>query len=407
MAAAVGQPDPQGDVSGRFLPRFREGFGHMLLSRRGAAGVVFGLALAIAAALLLHRLLPGTRAAPAPGTPPVPVAVASVVRKSVPYRLNAIGNVVPYTTVALKARIDGQIIAVRFREGDLVKKGSVLFEIDPRPFIAALDQAKATAARDQASLARAKDQDVRYQDLLKQNFISQDAYEQVRTNARTAAATVRADEAAVETAKLQLDYSTIRSPIDGYAGRIMIQIGNLVKANDTNALVTLNQIMPVYTSFSVPEQNLAAIREHQAAGDLVVQVTLPNSRHAPITGRLSFIDNSADTTTGTIALKAEFPNKDTALWPGQFVDVSMTLYREDNAVVVPTQAVQNGPNGQYVFIVKPDETVDLRNVKIARAEGDDSVIASGLAPGERVVTVGQLRLAPGSKVTVAPAAKVS
>ncbi len=379
----------------------------MLISKRGAAGVVFGLVLVAAAALLLYRLLPGTRAAASKEAPPVPVAIAPVVLKSVPYRLHAIGSVVPYTTVAVKARVDGQIVAVHFREGNLVNKGSVLFEIDPRPFIAALDQAKANLAKDQASRARAKAQDVRYQDLLRQNFISQDAYEQVRTNAQTAEATVRADEAAVETAKLALDYCTIRSPIDGYAGRIMIQLGNLVKANDTNPLVTLNQITPVYTSFSVPEQDLAAVREHQAAGDLVVQVTLPNSRQPPISGRLSFIDNSADTTTGTINLKAEFPNKDTALWPGQFVNVVMTLYRQDNAIVVPTQAVQTGPDGQYVFIVKPDDTVDLRDVKIARAEGDDSVIASGLVPGERVVTVGQLRLAPGSKVTVAPAAQVS
>ena len=379
----------------------------MLLSKRGVTGIAFGLVLVVIAGLLLYRLLPGTRAAATKGPPPVPVTVASVSTKTVPFRLYAIGNVVAFNSVAVKARVDGQIDSVHFKEGDLVKKGAVLFNIDSRPFVAALDQARANLAKDQASYERAKAQDVRYQDLLKQNFISQDAYEQVRTNAQTAQATVRADEAAVENAKLQVDYCTIKSPIDGYAGRIQIQIGNLVKANDTNPLVTINQIMPVYASFSVPEQNLAAIREHQASGDLVVQAALPNSQHPPITGRLSFIDNSADTTTGTINLKAEFANTDTALWPGQFVNVVMTLYQQKDALVVPSAAIQSGPAGQYVFVVKPDDTVELRNVKIARSEGDDSIVATGLKSGERVVTVGQLRLAPGSKIMSASAAPAS
>ena len=379
----------------------------MLLSKRGVAAIAFGLVLVVAAAVLLYRLLPGTGAAPTKGPPAVPVTVAAVATKTIPFRLYAIGNVEPYTTVAVKARIDGQIISVHFKEGDLVKKGSILFEIDPRPYIAALDQAKANLAKDQASSERAKAQDVRYQDLLKQNFISQDAYEQVRTNAQTALATVHADEAAVENAKLQLEFCTIRAQIDGYAGRILIQQGNLVKANDVNSLVTLNQIVPVYASFSVPEQDLAGVREHQAAGDLLVQATLPNTTRPPINGKLSFIDNSADTTTGTIKLKAEFPNTDTALWPGQFVNVTLTLYHQDNAVVVPSVAVQSGPTGQYVFLVKGDSTVELRPVKIARSEGDDSIVTSGLKPGDQVVTVGQLRLAPGSKIIVGGLAQPS
>jgi len=281
-----------------------------------------------------------------------------------------------------------------------VTKGAVLFEIDPRPFEAALAQATANFAKDQAQLDRAKTQDARNLDLLRQNFISKDAYDQFKTNVETAAATVRGDQAAVDNARLQLEYCTIRSTLDGYAGRILIQQGNLVKANDTNPLVTINQIIPVYTSFSVPEQNLPEIREHQAKGDLVVEVVLPSGTHPPVRGRLVFIDNSADTTTGTIRLKAEFANADTALWPGQFVNVVLDLYVQNNAVVTPSTAIQNGPSGQYVFVVKPDHTVELRNVKVDRAVGDETVVASGLRPGETVVTAGQLRLAPGSRVTL-------
>ncbi|HTI46651.1 MAG TPA: efflux RND transporter periplasmic adaptor subunit [Casimicrobiaceae bacterium] len=371
----------------------------MSLRRTTIVGLLVLAAIAVAL-FVWPRIAGQTRATTAKGPAAVPVSTAKVAVKNVPVRLSAVGNVEPYTSVAVKARVDGQIVSVHFKEGDRVRKGDVLFEIDPRPFQAALAQAQANLAKDQAQLDRAKTQDARNLDLLKQNFISKDAYEQFKTNVETAAATVRGDQAAVDNAKLQLDYCTIRSTLDGYAGRILIQEGNLVKANDTNPLVTINQIVPVFTTFSVPEQNLPEIREHQAKGDLVVQTTLPSGTHPPITGRLSFIDNSADTTTGTIRLKAEFANKDTALWPGQFVNVVLTLYEQDNAVVTPSTAIQNGPNGQYVFVVKPDHTVELRNIKIDRAVGDDTVIASGLQPGETVVTAGQLRLAPGSRVTV-------
>jgi multidrug efflux system membrane fusion protein len=372
----------------------------MQLSKRALWTVAFGVVLLAAATFLLMRLLPGSRAAQPKSAPSVPVTAAAVSLKEVAFRLYAIGNVEPYTSVAVKARVDGQIVGVRFKEGDLIHKGAILFEIDPRPFVASLDQAKANRAKDTAQLERAKTQDTRYQDLLAQKFISQDAYEQVKATLKTTEAAVRADDAAIETAQLQLEFATIRAPIDGYAGRIMIQQGNLVKANDANPLVTLNQIVPVYSSFAVPEQNLAQIRQHQSAGDLIVQATLPNTTHPPVTGRLSFIDNAADMTTGTIKLKAEFPNNDTALWPGQFVNVVLTLYRQKDAIVVPSVAVQNGPNGSYVFVVKSDQTVELRNIKVARNEGDDAVVASGLSAGEQVVTVGQLRLAPGSKVTI-------
>ncbi len=337
----------------------------------------------------------------------VPVSTAQIVTKTVPMRLVSVGNVEAYTTVAVKARVDGQLVGVRFKEGDEVKEGAVLFEIDARPYQALLKQAQANQLRDKALLDRAVEQEKRYRDLLAKNFISNDAYEQVRTNVETARATVDADDAAIENAKLQLEYCTIRSPVTGYAGKILIQQGNLVKANDVNPLVTINQIVPIYATFSVPEQTLAAVREYQAQAALKVQATIPNSGKPPVLGRISFIDNQADPTTGTIKLKAEFANTDKVLWPGQFVNVVLNLYEQAGAIVAPSTAIQNGPNGQYVYVVKPDMTVELRHVKVARADGQDTVIASGLTAGEEVVTVGQLRLAPGSKVTIGKAAGAS
>ena len=356
------------------------------------------LALVAGVAAIALRHVDGSRAAVPKAAAVVPVSVATITKKDVPVRLHAIGNVEPLTTVAIKARVDGQIDAVRFKEGDEVRQGAVLFEIDRRPFEAQLAQAKANVLKDQALLDHAREQEKRYKDLLERKFISADGYEQVRTNAETAAATVTADQAAVRSVQLSLDYCTIRSPLTGYAGKVMIQQGNLVKANDTQALVVVNQVVPINVSFSVPESELAAVRRYQADGELSVGVELPGgSKPAP--GKLSFIDNTTDVATGTIKLKAEFANTDKALWPGQFVNVVLTLTSQKDAIVAPSTAVQNGPNGQYVFVVTPDQTVALRDVKIARTEGDQSVIASGLAPGDVVVIAGQLRLAPGTRVT--------
>lgn len=368
--------------------------------------VLVGVALLVAvgaAAIVAFRYTPGSRAAAPREAPAVPVSVAKAVKMTVPVRLHAIGNVEPYTTVAVKARIDGQIVAVHFKEGDEVRQGQTLFEIDRRPFEAQLAQAQANLAKDRALLDHAKEQDKRYQDLLQQKFVSPDAYAQIKTNVETAAAQARADEAAIQAVQLQLSYCTIRSPITGYAGKIQIQEGNLVKANDTNPLVVVNQVVPVNVSFSVPEQRLAAVRKYQADGELRVTTQIPGAAEAQVPGKLSFIDNTTDMTTGTIRLKAEFANADKALWPGQFVDVVLTLTQEDDALVIPPTAIQNGPNGQYVFVVKPDATVELRDIKVTRTEGDHAVVASGLQPGDTVVTVGQLRLAPGVKVSISDA----
>ncbi|HKU86475.1 MAG TPA: efflux RND transporter periplasmic adaptor subunit [Casimicrobiaceae bacterium] len=368
--------------------------------------VLFAVLLSVAAgaAFIAFDYMPGTRAAAPKAPTAVPVSVAEVVQKSVPVTLHAIGNVEPYTSVAVKARVDGQIVAVKFKEGDEVRQGAVLFEIDRRPFEAQLAQAQANLMKDQALLSHARDQDRRYKDLLERKFISADAYAQMKTNVATAEATVRADEAAIAGIRLMLDYCTIRTPITGYAGKIQIQEGNLVKANDTNPLVVINQVVPVNVSFAVPEQQLADVRKFQADGELRVSASFANGTGAPIAGRLSFIDNTTDVTTGTIRLKAEFANADKTLWPGQFVNVALTLTQQKNAIAVPSTAIQNGPNGQYVFVVRKDHTVELRDVKIARSEGSITVIASGLAPGETVVTVGQLRLAPGVEVALAPGA---
>src|SRR5437870_4203840 len=271
------------------------------------------LAVIAATVFLIFQANRGSRAETQKITPAVPVTTAVVVTKTVPVRLYAIGNVEPYTTVAVKARVDGQLLAVKFNEGDEVRQGAILFEIDPRPFAASLKQAQANLLKDKALLDRATEQEKRYKDLLAKNFISPDAYEQVRTNTATAAATVSADDAAIENAKLSLDYCTIRSPVTGYAGRIQIQQGNLVKANDTNPLVTINQVVPVFVSFSVPEQNIGDIRRYQSDGELKVQAGFANSTRPMVAGKLSFVDNSADATTGTIKLKAEFPNVDKGL----------------------------------------------------------------------------------------------
>ena len=359
--------------------------------------------LAIAASLIAYRgaEIRANEPKVAKEAPATPVSVATVEQQSVLVRIQVIGNVEAFSTVALKARVDGQIVEVNFKEGQEVKKGAVLFRIDPRPFEAALRQAEATLARDTAQREQARSQERRYQDLLDKNFVSKDAYAQYRTNAETATAVAEASKAAVDNARLNLEFCTIRSPIDAFTGKIQIQIGNLVKANDTNPLLVLNQVRPIYVNFAVPEQNLSAIRNYMAKGTLSVEAQPPNSNIPPASGSLIFVDNAVDATTGTIRLRGVFPNKDNALWPGQFVSTSLTLYEQKNALLVPSQSLQNGPEGQYVFVVKPDMTIDMRRVTVDRADGDNTIITMGLKKGEQVVIRGQLRVSPGSKVTIA------
>jgi len=334
-----------------------------------------------------------------PAAPPQ-VIVATVTTQSLPVILSAIGNVEPYTSVAIKSRVDGQVVEVNFKEGQQVHKGEVLFRLDARPFEATLRQAEANLARDLASRERARAQERRNKDLLDKNFVSQDGYAQFRTNAETAEAVLKASQAAVETARIALDYCTIRSPIDGYVGKVLLQAGNLVKANDTASLVVINQVKPIYASFAVPEQRLNEVRRFMAGGPLEVTVVEPEREASLATGQLAYIDNAVDASTGTIKLRAVFDNADLALWPGQFVNVRLKLYEQKDAIVVPSEAVQTGPQGEYVFVIGPEAKAQVRKVAVARTEGELSVIASGLAQGDRVVTRGQLRLSPGVKVVV-------
>lgn len=331
----------------------------------------------------------------------VPVTAADAVEKTVPVQLRVIGNVQPYSTVAVTAQVSGELQTVHFKEGQEVKKGELLFTIDTRPFEARLKQAEANLAKGKAQLQNARKQAERYGSVVKQGYVAEEQYDQIVANAAALEAAVRADEAAVESARLELKYCSIRSPLNGYVGDLKVDQGNVVKANDNEKpLVTINQVSPIYVAFSIPEQELPDVRRYMAQGPLEVLATVPGQDDKPARGTLSFVDNTVDAATGTIQLKATFPNDDRALWPGQFVNVVLTLTSMPNVVVVPSQAVQTGQQGQYVYIIKPDLTVDYRPVTIARTIDEEVVIQEGLKPGEKVVADGHLRLAPGALVKV-------
>ena len=421
---------------------------------RAASGLV--LASALCAAL---SGCPRDRAESKPPnkTPPVPVAVAPVEQKAMPVQIQAIGTVEAYSVVSIKAQVGGELMRVSFKEGQDVKKGDLLFTIDPRPFEAALAQAQANLARDkgliqqaraaldrdrakvsqtQAALARdqaqAKNAEVeatRYAELLKRGLIAQEQADQFRTTAESLSHTVladeadiksaeetvradeasvnsaqqavRADEASVDNAKIQLGYTTIYSPIEGRTGSLMLHEGNVVRSGGTSdsTLVVINQVQPIYVSFTVPQQQLPTIKRYMADGRLPVRA-LPAGEPKPLQGIVTFIDNAVDQTTGTIRLKATFGNEEKRLWPGQFVNVDLTLTVDPHAIVVPSAALQNGQQGEYVFVVKDDSTVEMRPVSVKRTQGSETVIADGLKAGESVVVDGQPRLVSGAKVEV-------
>lgn len=424
------------------------------------------------------------QAAKSPPPAPVPVGVAVAQQKAVPLQVTAVGNVQAYTTVGVKSQVAGQIQSVHFKEGDEVKRGDLLFTIDPRPLEAAVRQAEANVAKDRAQLRQAeanvakdraqlrqaeaargqrqseivqaqanldrdiaqldnaKVQEQRYRELVRKELVAREQYDQIRTAMTALEATVQADRAAVqnaraatqaaeamvdnavaaisaneamvdnaravisageamvETARLQLAYTTIRAPMDGRTGNLLVQAGNVVKTGEENPLVVIAQIRPIYVSFTVPEQHLSAIKTYRAKGTVAVEAMLDGGRKG-VAGNVTFVNNTVDPTTGTIQLKATFPNTDSALWPGQFVEVGMTLTTEQ-ATVVPVRAVQAGQKGPFVFVVKPDLTVESRPVKPGRRLANETVIDQGLAPGERIVTDGQLRLLPGTRVEVRP-----
>ncbi len=328
-----------------------------------------------------------------------PVTAATVTTQAVPVEIHAIGNVEAYSTVTVKSQVDAVIKQVHFTEGQDVRAGDLLFTLDARPFEAMLQQAEANLARDEAQAKNARAQAQRNKGLFDSGIISKDQYDTFQTSADALDAGVRADKAAVENARLQLGYCTIRSPIDGRTGSLLVHAGNLVKSNDTS-LVVINQIHPIYVTFSVPEQYLPQIKKHLAHGKLQVLASAGDIRENPDTGLLEFINNTVDSTTGTIMLKGTFPNASSQLWPGQFVNVAVKLTIEENATVVPNQAVQAGEKGEYVYVVKPDMTAEYRPVVTGVSSGGETVIEKGVEPGERVVTDGQLRIYPGAKLKI-------
>jgi multidrug efflux system membrane fusion protein len=330
----------------------------------------------------------------------IPVTVGQVVQKSMPIEISVIGAAEPFSTVAIRAQTTGQLTAVNFTEGDDVRQGQLLFALDRRPLESALQQAQANLDRDLAQAANAASMAKRFQDLAERGIATREQVDTARTAMTALNATVDADRAAVENAKVQLQYATIAAPISGRTGALMVHEGNLVRANDTTPLVVINQVVPISVSFAIPEARLLELKKYMAIGSLRVTAKSPNDEAAPAVGRIAFVDNSVDQETGTIRIKGTFPNTDRRLWPGQYVNVVVTLTTDPKAIVVPSVSVQDGQQGQFVFVVSADQTVALRPVVVGRTSATETVIQSGVKLGETVVTDGHLRLVPGSRISV-------
>lgn len=344
-----------------------------------------------------------TPPAPPGGAPPVPVLVTEAKRQSVPVELNAVGTVQSIANVAVKSRVDGAIDKVLVQDGQTVKAGDILFQIDPRLAQAALDQAQAQLARDKAQRVNANRDVSRYKPLAQQEFVSKQQLDTSSTTAEAAAAQVKADEAMVENTQTLLSFYTIKAPIDGRLGFVTLKLGNNIKANDV-PLATINQIKPIYVNFPLPQVNLPAVREALARGAVEVDARPTGDAGKPEIGKIAFFDNAIDATTGTILVRASFENATERLWPGEFVSVKVRLSTEQDALTVPVAAVQVGQKDNYVFVVKPDNTVEYRPVTVGRLVDTDAVIAKGLEPGEKVVIDGQLRVTNGARVSIRPPA---
>ena len=350
-----------------------------------------------------------SQAAPVPANrlpPAIPVLVAPVERQTVANKLEAIGTAQTIASVAVKSRIDAQIAEVKVRDGQYVKAGDTLFLLDSRAAEAQVHLAEAQLARDEAQLVNAKRDVARYAPLVAKDFVSHQQYDTAGTTAQALEASVQADQAALENAKVLLSYYTITAPFDGRLGMVTAKVGNNVKANDVPFL-TVNQVKPIYVTFSVAERELPAIRAAMAEGAVAVEARPAGDKGKPAQGKLAFFDNTVDPSTGTIALRAVFDNDNEQLWPGQFANVTMVLGVEPNALVVPQAAVQIGQSEPFVFVVKPDNTAEARKVTVSRTVDGKSVIAGGLTEGERVVIDGQLRLSNGSRVEIRSADRVA
>ncbi len=364
----------------------------MRLSRSFAVGV----SVALFALCLGCSRAHDPKASAADPPPAVPVTVAPVAERTIPIQVRAIGNVEPYSTINVKAEMSGQLQKVYFAEGEMVERGQKLFQVDPRPQQEMIRQLEANLAKDAAQARNAEAEAARYAELSRQGIVARQQSDQYQTTAAAWQATLDADRAAIQNARLQLQYTTTYAPITGRTGNLLIKEGNVVKANDL-PLVTINQIEPIYVSFSVPERELPEIRTRFSTG-LVVQATPTGDSHTAV-GKLSFIDNAVDQTTGTIRMKATFQNHDHQLWPGQFADVVLTVKMQPNAIVIPSQAVQAGQKGQYVFVVGQDSIARYRSVLVGRSTGEE-IVVGGVNRGEQVVTDGHSKLVPGARVQI-------
>ncbi|MDQ6738266.1 MAG: efflux RND transporter periplasmic adaptor subunit [Gemmatimonadota bacterium] len=364
----------------------------------------FSSLLAATAATAVSIAAAACSKAPPPKSPRVPVVVATARRSAVPYTISTNGVVEPMQTAAVEAQVGGILTRVTFTEGQTVTAGQVLFQIDPRPYIAVLDQAKGQLARDQAQAANARRDAARYASLVEKDYVTHSQADQAAATAASSLATVETDRASVEHAQLDVSNSTIRAPISGRTGGLLVRQGNLVKANASTPMVVINQIQPILVRFSIPQSELPDIQRYFGAGKpLAVQASLSESAASAVSGTLAFVDNNVDSSTGTVLLKARFANPSATLWPGQFVTVALRLYVDPNALTVPSQAVLNGQQGTYVFTVDLAGNTKQQLVKVARTVDSMAVIASGLADGDRVITDGQSRLVTGSKVVIKPA----
>ncbi|MBI4796889.1 MAG: efflux RND transporter periplasmic adaptor subunit [Deltaproteobacteria bacterium] len=330
----------------------------------------------------------------------VPVVVATVEQRDVPVEIKNIGAVEAYATVGIKSRVGGQLVRVNFQEGQDVEAKQLLFVIDPRPYETAWQQAQANLAKDRALFNKAAADARRYAELIRKQFVSQQEYDQAKATADSLAATVKADEVAVQNAKLNLSYCYINAPISGRTGNLLANMGNMIKADADNPMVVITQVQPIYVSFAVPQQYLPDLRKYMDSGQVKVEVAIGGDMEPPTEGVLTFVNNTVDQATGTIQCKATFPNLERRLWPGQFVNVVVKLTTEPNAVLAPTQAIQTGQEGQIVWVITPDLTAEVRPVEIKRVLNSETIIKKGLQPGERVVTDGQIRLVPGAKVEI-------
>lgn len=370
--------------------------------RKAAIPLTLALAFGAAALPLLFRTVAPSAEAQAPpsSAPGVPVTADTVATADVPVFLQAIGTAQAYNMVTIKSRVDGQIVRIDFTEGQDVKSGTPLIQIDPRPYQAALEQAEAAKQKDEAQLASVQQDLVRWTELVAQGYKSRQTYDQTKAQVDQFKASIKGDEAQINTARLNLSYATIRAPIDGRLGAKLVDVGNMVRATEGTSLVTLAQLKPILVSFTLPQEHQNKLREKQARAPLEVLAYGEDNKTLLATGKLTLIDNVIEQTTGTIRLKATFDNTDERLWPGEFINVRVVLNTRKAVPTVPAQTVQEGPSGRYAYVIKDDETVERRAVEVASVQDGIAVIAKGLEGGEKVVVEGQYRLTQGARVRV-------